>query len=93
MLECKDLKKKKHHKKQPKVERLTPDQVANIVRDTLRLSPDSSDVISTAVSYSNNVNAREIVTIAIQSGMSKESATAAAIAGGAKLIDIVRITQ
>ena len=69
-----------------------PDQVANIVRDTLRLSPDSSEVISTAVSHSNNESAREIVTTAIQSGMSKESATAAAIAGGAKLTDIVRIT-
>lgn len=69
-----------------------PDQVTNIVRDTLRLSSDNSGIISVAVSSSNREKTREIIATAIQSGMSKESATAAAIAGGAKLADIVRIT-
>lgn len=69
-----------------------PDQVTNIVRNTLRLSSDSTDVISVAVNSSHRAKTREIIATAIQSGISKESATAAAIAGGAKPADIVKIT-
>ena len=69
-----------------------PDQVASTVRDTLRLSVDSSEVISVAVRSSHKEKAREIITTAVKSGMSKESATAAAILGGAKHSDIVRVS-
>lgn len=68
-----------------------PNEVMNIVKNTLKLSADSSDVISTAISSSTGEQARDIITAAVHSGMSYESATAAAIAGGAKPADIVNI--
>jgi len=67
-----------------------PDQVVNIVRDTLTISPDNTEVVSIAVSSSNGNKAREIIATAIKSGLSEESATAAAIAGGAKKTDIAK---
>ncbi len=70
-----------------------PDQVVDIVRDTLRISPDNTDVVSIAVHSSNGDKAREIISAAIKSGISEESATAAAIAGGAKKTDIAKIDQ
>ena len=68
-----------------------PNQVANTVRDTLRLSSNSSEVISVAVRTSHKEKAREIIATAIKSGVSEDTATAAAIDGGAKHSDLVRI--
>jgi len=70
-----------------------PDQVVNIVRDALRISPDNMEVVSIAINSSSSDKAREIVAAAIKSGISIESATAAAIAGGAKQTDIVKVNQ
>ena len=67
-----------------------PEQVTSFVKDTLRLSSDDSDVISVAVSSSHREKTRDIISAAIQSGISHESATAAAIAGGANASDIAR---
>ena len=70
-----------------------PDQVVNIVRDTLIISPDNTEVISVAVNSSHSDKAREIIAAAIKSGISKESATAAAIAGGAKETDLAKVNK
>lgn len=68
-----------------------PDQVVNIVRDTLKISPKNADVVTVAVNSTNGNNAREIISIAIKSGISEASATQAAIEGGARQIDIVKL--
>ena len=69
-----------------------PNQVANIVSDAIKLFPDDADaVVSTAVSPTKGKQSREIIESAIKSGISKEQATAAAIAGGANSNDIAKI--
>lgn len=68
-----------------------PDQVVNLVRDTLRISPENPDIVSIAIHSSNGGNAREIISMAIKSGISEASATQAAIDGGAKQTDITKI--
>jgi hypothetical protein len=70
-----------------------PEQVISIVRDTLRISPDNTEVVSIAVNSSSANKAREIISTAVKSGISQESATAAAIAGGALEADIVKINE
>jgi len=68
-----------------------PDQVVSFVRDTLRISPDNTEVVSVAINSSSGDKAREIISTAIKSGISKESATAAALAGGANEDDIAKL--
>jgi len=68
-----------------------PEQVVGLVRDALTISPDNTAVVSLAVSSSNSDKARDIIATAIKSGISIESATEAAIAGGAKEIDLVKV--
>lgn len=70
-----------------------PDQVLSFVRDTLRISPDNSDVVSIAINSSSSDKAREIISTAVKSGISQETATAAAIAGGAKQEDIAKLND
>ena len=70
-----------------------PEEVIKLVRNTLRISPDNTEVISVAINSSNSNKSREIISAAIKSGISQESATAAAIAGGAKKADIVKLDE
>ena len=70
-----------------------PEQVVSIVRDTLRISPDNTEVVSIAVNSSSGNKAREIISTAVKSGISQESATAAAIAGGALEADIAKANE
>ena len=70
-----------------------PDQVVNIVRDALQISPENTEVVSIAVNSTNGDKAREIIATAIKSGISEESATAAAIAGGANKTDLAKVDQ
>ncbi len=70
-----------------------PEQVVSIVRDTLRISPDNTEVVSIAINSSKGEKARDIISTAIKSGISKETATAAAIAGGAKESDLAIVNN
>ncbi len=69
-----------------------PNQLTRIVTDAIELFPDSAEeVITTAVSSTSKERAREIIATAINSGVSEEQATAAAIAGGATSTDVAKI--
>ena len=69
-----------------------PDQATNIVKEILLLFPGQADtVVTTAVNQSNDSHNNDIVNAAIDSGFDKDSAIAAAIAGGAKKETLVQL--
>ncbi len=61
-----------------------PEQASNIVKDILAIFPNQADtVVKTAITQSKDNQYEGIVNAAIDSGFDKDSAIAAAIAGGA----------
>jgi hypothetical protein len=61
-----------------------PEQATNIVKEILQLFPGQAEtVVTTAVHQSSDSHNNDIVNAAIDSGFDKDSAIAAAIAGGA----------
>lgn len=71
-----------------------PNRVASIVSDAIKLFPKKAEsVVSTAVSSAKSTSTREIIATAIKSGISKEQATAAAIAGGATSTEIAKVNH
>lgn len=61
-----------------------PEQAVSLVKSTLALFPGEGEkVITTAISSSHSHHSQEIVDAGVDSGISEDSAIAAAIAGGA----------
>lgn len=69
-----------------------PDQVVSLVKTTLHLFPnESADVIRNAVNSSHKQFDREIVNAAVDAGVDKNLAIAAAIKGGAKMSEFAQL--
>ena len=71
-----------------------PEQATNIVKDILALFPLEADtVVTTAVTQSDDSYNSGIVNAAIDSGVDRDSAIAAAIAGGAKKETLAKLNN